>query len=107
MWPLWSRILGSIALISAIPPVWPYGYYTLLRVGICLLCATLAYVANHLKTKNWMVTFTIIAVIFNPLLPLHLGKELWALVDLVSAIVLLVSFKQLKTEAIVRACNQA
>jgi hypothetical protein len=39
----------------------------------------------------WMVLYAIPAVVFNPFLPLYLGRELWQLVDMVFGLFLLIS----------------
>src|SRR5215470_6767305 len=53
---------------------WPYGYHMLLRVVVFasgLLIATLIY--QRMKDFTaWVVVFLIAAIIFNPILPLHL-----------------------------------
>jgi hypothetical protein len=43
----------------------------------------------HKKVPSWI--FGIIAIVFNPIYPLYLGKELWQIVDAISGIAILSS----------------
>ena len=78
-----KRILvGSmIALMVALLPL-PYAYYMLLRVGMCGILAYLAYAASQSNQQGLTWVLGITAVIYNPFVPLHLGRELWTVVNL-------------------------
>ena len=81
-------ILSIIILLLAIPSGWPYGFYTFLRF---LVCGTSVYVvifSHENKRKFWFWVFITIAVLFNPLIPIHLSKDIWVVLDLLIAIVL-------------------
>ena len=61
----------------------PYGYYMLSRLVVSG-CA-LYFAFNLLKTKDntklWIFGF--IVVLYNPLIPIHLGaKELWMIINI-------------------------
>jgi hypothetical protein len=43
------------------------------------------------ERHGWMGTFAVIAVLFNPILPIHLSRELWQPIDVISGIVFLCS----------------
>jgi hypothetical protein len=58
----------------------PYGYYTLLRLVVCLSAAIIAYV-SWTKHTAWAVVFAIIALLFNPLIIVALNRETWAPID--------------------------
>mgnify|MGYP001256845709 FL=1 len=75
-------IVGSmIALGLALLPL-PYAYYMLLRVGMCGVCAYLAYTASQSSEQSLAWALGITAVIYNPFAPLHLGREVWTLINL-------------------------
>ncbi len=60
------------------------GYYTLLRV---ITCATCAYSAVKFKTEWAKWIFGILAVVYNPVLPVHLGdKDLWSIINIITLI---------------------
>ena len=91
-------VIASIAmLLLAIPSGWPYGYYTLLRLVVCGTAIYMAVNAKMASKDNWMWGLGFIALLFNPLIPIHLDKGIWMVVDLLVAgifIVLLFSKKQ-------------
>lgn len=69
-------------LFAALAPL-PIGYYTLLRMLVTLTAVLLA--VNYYKNDKieWTITFGIIALIFNPLIPIYLGdKSVWMAIDL-------------------------
>jgi hypothetical protein len=73
----------------------PMGYYTFLRLAVFLVSIfTLTQIKNH-KNDNWFIGFFVIAVLFNPILPIHLNnKNIWSIIDLIVAVIFLLrSFK--------------
>ena len=69
----------------------PYGYYQLVRflafVGFCFF----AYDANEQNKKNEMFIYIGLAILFQPFIKIALGRELWNIVDVILAVLLLVS----------------
>lgn len=60
------------------------GYYMLLRV---ITCATCVYSAVKFKTEWTRWIFGVFAVLYNPVLPVHLGdKDLWSIINLATII---------------------
>jgi len=79
-------IIAAIMLFLALAP-WPYGYYQLLRFVVCGAAVYVAYLAYNWQ-KIWAVwLFGFIAVLFNPLIPIHLSRELWQPVDVICGII--------------------
>ena len=78
-----QRILvGSmVALGVALLPL-PYAYYMLLRVAMCGVFAYLAYTASQSNEQGLAWVLGITAAIYNPFAPLHLGREVWTVVNL-------------------------
>lgn len=73
------------------------GYYMLLRV---ITCATCVYSAVKFKTEWTKWIFGILAVVYNPVLPVHLGdKDLWAIINLATIVYMWVAiFKESKQQ---------
>jgi hypothetical protein len=86
--PLWPFVVAILLIILAIPPGWPYGFYMLLRLVVCGVAIYGAMQANMQRREGWVWTLGGLAVLFNPLIPFHLGKDAWALIDLASAVLL-------------------
>lgn len=47
----------------------------------------IAYFAYLEKKANWMWLMGIIAIIFNPIKPIHLSKGIWQPIDFVAAVI--------------------
>lgn len=76
------NIILSIIFILALFQM-PYGYYMLLRI---ITCATCVYSAVKFKTEWAKWIFGILAVVYNPVLPVHLGdKDLWSIINFATA----------------------
>ena len=79
-------LIAAIMLVAALAD-WPYGYYQLLRFVTCGVAAYIAYLAYQ-RQKMWAAwLFGLIAVLFNPLIPVHLNREAWAIIDCTCAMV--------------------
>ena len=66
----------------------PMGYYTFLRIVISI-GAIVVITTDYEEGKNaWVIVFGIIAVLFNPIIPIYLhDKELWVMIDIIVAII--------------------
>ncbi len=89
-------IISIIMLGLSFVGGFPYGYYQLLRLVVCITSIFVVVKMNQLEKENWMWIFVILAVIFNPLIPLHLGKELWLIVDAIAIILFVIIMPVLK-----------
>ena len=78
--------LGAAALLLvAILPL-PYGYYTFLRIAICILSGWSAYRLFAARQFHWSsVSALLLAILFNPLFPVFLPKDNWVVLDLIAA----------------------
>jgi hypothetical protein len=68
-----------------------YDYYTLLKWIACGVCAYTAFQAAESKKIGWLFVFLTAAIVLNPIAPLHLKRETWAIVDPAAAVLLLLS----------------
>ncbi|HUU19867.1 MAG TPA: DUF6804 family protein [Sedimentisphaerales bacterium] len=68
---------------------WPYGYYQLLRIVVCGISVYIAFSAYNWQ-KLWVTwLFGFIALLFNPLIPIHLSREIWQPIDVLCGILFL------------------
>ena len=81
----------SILMLIACLGQWPYGYYTLLRFVVCGSAVYIAVVSYEWKQIWACWVFGIIAFLFNPLIPIHLDRDLWMGIDLLCAVFFAVS----------------
>lgn len=65
----------------------PIGYYTLLRIVVTIVAVTVVVTEFENGINFWVITFGLIAIIFNPLIPVYLeDKSTWMPIDLITAI---------------------
>ena len=69
----------------------PYGYYQLLRFVAVVGFAILAYYEFERKNVPMAFVFAGLAFLFQPLLKVSLGREVWQIVDVLTAAGLLVT----------------
>ena len=74
----------------------PYGYYQLLRVGICISSGILAYRAFEKQKSELGFAFVASALIYNPIAPLALGREIWTVVNIATIGILIWSYVSLR-----------
>ncbi len=79
---LW--FVPAAMLLIALAPL-PYGYYTLLRLVVCVSAGTVAYLSWP-KHAAWSVGFIVVALLFNPLIIVALDRGTWAPIDVGVAI---------------------
>ncbi|TFB08173.1 hypothetical protein E3V08_05140 [Candidatus Atribacteria bacterium MT.SAG.1] len=88
--------ISIIMLLLAIPTFWPYGYYILLRWAITISALFLLWLAYESKKTFWLFLMGMIAILFNPIIPIHLDKETWVIIDVIVAVIFLVSIFKIK-----------
>lgn len=83
--------LAAGLLLWAMRSTNPYGYYLLLRWVICPICLYLALATLRKRLTGWAWLLGVLAVMYNPVLRVHLTRGVWALVNGITAILLLVA----------------
>ncbi len=69
----------------------PYGYFQFVRFAGLVGFALLAYQANQHGKQTEMFIYIGLAILFQPLLKISLGRQVWNVVDVVVGIGLLIS----------------
>lgn len=64
----------------------PYGFYQLVRFIAMIGFGVLAFLANEQKKRTETAIFVVLAILFQPLLKIALGREIWMVVDAIVAI---------------------
>jgi arginine exporter protein ArgO len=67
----------------------PYGYFILLRFVVCAVGAYCAFAAYAAKEEQWAWVFGLLAVLFNPIIPVHMNRQVWSVVDVVVGAIML------------------
>ena len=70
---------------------WPYGFYQILRWVVCAAAVLVGIRAYSLKVGWPLWVFGVVAILFNPLQPIHLSRNTWRPIDAVVGILFLVA----------------
>lgn len=77
----------------------PYGFYLLVRFIALIGFALLAYQALQDGRQTGVIIYVLLALLFQPIYKISLGRELWNLVDVFVGVGLIVSiFAKPKTD---------
>jgi hypothetical protein len=90
------QLISIVLLLWALYPENPYGYYIFLRI-VCFL--TFIYVAfrfYHFDNKVFMWIMIFFSIIYNPLIRVHLNREIWSVINIITIIVIIISLFLLK-----------
>lgn len=69
----------------------PYGYFQLVRFVALVGFAILAYNSNEQGQKTEAIIYVCLAILFQPLIKISLGREIWNVVDVIVGIGLIIS----------------
>jgi len=67
----------------------PYGFYTFMRILTFILSCVFAllYYTELDSFSPTLIPVFIIGVLWNPIIPIYLTKDIWVVLDLIAAIV--------------------
>jgi len=86
--PRWLFLLPALMMLLALADM-PYGYYQVLRIVTFLAAGAIAFYAWQHGREGWAIAFAMLAIVFNPLIPVALERDNWAVVNVVAAVGLL------------------
>lgn len=78
---IWFAPIGLV-LLALLP--FPYGYYVFLRLVICLSAGFIAYRTWSIS-PIWGAVFVGLALVYNPLIRVHLTREIWQPINIATA----------------------
>src|ERR1043165_2270403 len=67
------------------------GYYTILRLVVCVVCIAGLWLAIQWKQVGWAFPFGALALLFHPLVTLRITRPTWNYIDIAVAIYLLLT----------------
>jgi hypothetical protein len=85
--PLQLAYLASITLLLLGILPWPYEFYNILRVAV--FACSISYFTYMRKVPTydgkWMYVLGALTIIYNPIIPIHLGVQgVWTVINLVT-----------------------
>ena len=83
-------VLAAFLLLCLAPM--PYGFYQLVRFVAMVLFAVFAYIYWGKDSKPLAVTFSALALLFQPFQKIALGRAMWNIVDVLVALGLILLF---------------
>lgn len=83
------KIILAILLLSCLFD-FNYGYYQFIKFLGMISFGFLAFI-NWKKNNLWFVIWLSSCILINPIFKIHLGRDLWNLVDILWAILLIIS----------------
>lgn len=79
-------LASIIMLLFVSPQIFPYDYYIFLRWIVCGSAVYTAYLASNQKKVSFLAFFCLAALLFNPIMPFQLSRDLWAIINVVVAL---------------------
>jgi len=64
----------------------PYGFYQFVRFVALVGFGILAFKANEKGNQTEMIVYGVLALLFQPLFKIALGRELWNIIDVIVGI---------------------
>lgn len=91
-----SKLIAGIKIVLAVLFVlclfhMPYGFFNLVRFLVLLGFALLAFGAWKSENYVMMIVFVALALLFQPFVKVALGRTIWNVVDVITALMLIVS----------------
>jgi hypothetical protein len=79
--------VAPVILLMVATARFPYAYYTFTRIVTCGTAVWIALVGceEGPAIKAWSIVLLLIAVLFNPIIPVHLHRSTWFYLDLGAA----------------------
>lgn len=86
-----SKLILVLLFLLCLAPM-PYGFYSMIRFVAMIAFAIYAYAYYEKKNNRLAVAFLSLAILFQPLLPIYIGRTLWNIVDVLVAIFLIILY---------------
>jgi len=82
----------SVLLLFGALGTHPYSYYQNLRLVVTITAVFEGWLSHTNNKKEWVWTFLVIGIVFNPIFPIYLPRGLWVIIDVVVGVVMIYSF---------------
>lgn len=86
----------AVMLLAGILPL-PYGYYMLLRLVACGVFGFAGYITYQRQRKLLPWLFVFVSLLYNPVFKIHFPKDVWMVIDFVSALALFITRRKFQT----------
>jgi hypothetical protein len=88
---IWGIAVVAVAfLMAAALGRWPYSFYVVMRVVVCVAGVYLAMESVRCSRTLLAITFSCCALLFNPIFPLHMRRSDWRPLNIAASIAIVV-----------------
>ncbi len=87
-----SAALLLLSLISG----WPFGYHILLRYVVGVSAIVMLVQADQIGARRWMMVWAVVAIVYNPIVPLILPRGARQLVTLLCSGLFVVAIRRFR-----------
>jgi len=78
------KVIHAVILFSCLLPFWEYGYYQFVRfISMCFF-GYFAYQEHQKGNETKMFIYIGLAILFQPLFKIALGRFLWNVIDVIA-----------------------
>ena len=93
-------LIPAVLLILAPLINFPYGYYMFLRLIVTITSImTIVYVIKAAGGINEIsIIFGLIAILYNPIVPINLSREIWLPINFITAGIYIFCFYRIKRD---------
>ena len=81
---IFALIVASMLLMAV--GNWPYGYFQFVRFATCAFSIAIVYRPDRIDAGGWLLFAVLGCILFNPIIPVRMGKGNWADLNIVFAI---------------------
>lgn len=91
-----ALLVSALLLCVAMLPRIPDSFFIFLRILVCTASGYAAYFLHgHATLQKHFIPMVIVAIVFNPVVPIQLGSELGLLIDMATAVYFLTLSKKI------------
>jgi hypothetical protein len=94
--PRLAASAAALLLVLSLLPIWPSGYYLLLTYLVGITAVFMVVRAQEIRSQAWMMTWIVIAVLYNPIAPLRLPPSFQQLLNLVCAVLFFMCIRRFR-----------
>lgn len=90
-------IYGCFLLLILACMKLPYGYYSFLRIVLFIFFLIAANDSYRKSSKYLPWIFSLIAILYNPVLKIHFVREVWQYINVFTAVILLITSRKIRS----------
>jgi len=94
--PRLAASAAALLLALSLLPFWPSGYHVLLTYIVGITAVLMVVRAQEIRSQQWMMSWIVIAVLYNPIAPLRLPLSFQQLLNLVCAILFFIGIRRFR-----------